>query len=89
MKKNRINKTCVIQARCTKSEEKELNKRALESGLKRSDYIRAKCLMDGRGKEKHVPLVVKATELLNYLEENGFTKIKPIERMVDDLWNLL
>ena len=89
MNENRINKTCILQVRCTEAEKKRLEKQALKSGMKRSGYMRTILFGNGDGKEGNALFAVKAQELLNYLEENDRPKRKAVERMVDELWEAL
>lgn len=89
MKEKKANKIYTLQVRCTEDEKKLLDKYIRESGMKRSDYMRAALLSNGRRANGNAQFTVKAQELLNYLEGNENPKRKKTERMVDELWKLL
>lgn len=89
MNKNKANKTCTLQVRCTEEERKLLEKQAEKSGMKRSDYMRAVLFVGGSGKKNGAQIAVKAQEFLNHLEKKGRLKGKTEERMADEIWELL
>ncbi|MEY8392449.1 hypothetical protein AALA98_13990 [Lachnospiraceae bacterium 45-W7] len=89
MKKN---KTCMIQARCTEEEVREIDKAASRCGMKRSDYIRNMVCHNGKGKTSslnNVPMAVAVQEILNYIEENCQFADKVLERKVEKIWKML
>lgn len=88
MKEKKLNKEYTLQARCTERENTIVEKKRQMLGMKRSDYIRMAVTTQGTT-EGQAQFSVKAQELLNYLEASGIIKTKQIERMVDELWNLL
>lgn len=89
MKENKTNKECILQVRCTEDEKKLLDKYVQKSGMKRSDYMRAALFMQGNQAAENVQFTVKAQELINHLEKSDTIKTMQIERMVDELWELL
>lgn len=79
-----------IQIRCTKEELKYVDKCAEKKNMNRSDYARGKLFRENTDPLKDVQFVVKAQQLLNYLEDNYAIIDSKLEKKVDELWkNLL
>lgn len=89
MKEDKTNRECTLHVRCTGNEKKHLDKCAKKNGMNRSDYMRAALFTKGNPTAENVQFAVKAQEILNYLEKSDTIKGRQIERMVDELWDLL
>lgn len=85
MNKNKENKDHVIQVRCTEKENEQLKERVSKSGMKRAVYIRSKLFYDTGSKLGKAKFVVRAQDILNYLEEK-YGDDKKLEKWVDELW---
>lgn len=78
--------------RITLNEKRKLEKNAKKADVSLSDYIRRIVFSSGRqgGKQDIMAgiLVVKTSEILNYIQEN-YESDKKLEGMVDELWEIM